>query len=135
SHILNMNQYNETVNYDALFVPVQLIDKYRGFAENGRLLPVVYSINPDTLLSIVDRDGLETIAVVTTEEQSIPKIINELKVNLQFEGSFVAGATYMKSLPNFVREADLILYTSPNASFVEKKIPERKRIKLEYKIS
>ncbi|HET6528616.1 MAG TPA: GntR family transcriptional regulator, partial [Balneolaceae bacterium] len=135
SRVLNANQYNETVKYDALFVPVQLINKFRSFAEKGRLLPIVYNINPDTLLSIVDRAGIETIGLVTAEDETISKIINELKVNLQFGGSFVAGASYGKSLPLFVREADLILYTSQSARLVEKKIPERKRIKLEYQIS
>lgn len=135
SRVLNVNQYNETVNYDALFVPIQLINKFRSFAEKGRLLPVVYSINPDTLLSIVDRAAIETIGLVTAEDQSISKIIDELKVSMKFGGSFVAGATYGESLPLFVRETDLILYTSQSAKLVEQKIPDRRRIKLEYKIS
>ncbi|GAA5521790.1 GntR family transcriptional regulator [Aliifodinibius salicampi] len=135
SRVLNANQYNETVKYDALFVPVQLVNKFREFAEKGRLLPVVYSIDPDTLLSIVDRAAIETIGLVTAEDQTIPKVIDELKVSIKFGGSFVAGATYGKSLPLFVRETDLILYTSQSANLVEQKIPERKRIKLEYRIS
>ncbi len=135
SRVLNANQYNETVKYDALFVPVQLVNKFREFAEKGRLLPVVYSIDPDTLLSIVDRAAIETIGLVTAEDQTIPKVIDELKVSIKFGGSFVAGATYGKSLPLFVRETDLILYTSQSAKLVEQKIPERKRIKLEYRIS
>jgi DNA-binding transcriptional regulator YhcF (GntR family) len=135
SRVLNANQYNETVKYDALFVPVQLVNKFREFAEKGRLLPVVYSIEPDTLLSIVDRAAIETIGLVTAEDQTIPKVIDELKVSIKFGGSFVAGATYGKSLPLFVRETDLILYTSQSAKLVEQKIPERKRIKLEYRIS
>lgn len=135
SRVLNANQYNKTVNYDALFVPIQLVNKFRDFAEKGRLLPIVYSINPDTLLSIVDRAAIETIGLVTAEDQTIPKIINELKVSIKFGGSFVAGATYGKSLPLFVREADLILYTAQSAKLVEQKIPGRRRIKLEYQIS
>lgn len=135
SRVLNANQYNKTVNYDALFVPIQLVNKFREYAEKGRLLPIVYSINPDTLLSIVDRAAIETIGLVTAEDQTIPKIINELKVSIQFGGSFVAGATYGKSLPLFVREADLILYTAQSAKLVEQKIPDRRRIKLEYQIS
>ncbi len=79
SRVLNANQYNETVKYDALFVPVQLVNKFREFAEKGRLLPVVYSIDPDTLLSIVDRAAIETIGLVTAEDQTIPKVIDELK--------------------------------------------------------
>lgn len=135
SRVLNDDQYNETVKYDALFVPIQLVNKFRGFAEKGRLLPIVYSIDPDTLLSIVDRAAIETIGLVTAEDETIPKIIDELKVSIKFGGSFVAGATYGKSLPLFVRETDLILYTAQSARLVEEKIPERKRIKLEYQIS
>jgi hypothetical protein len=135
SSVVNANQYNETVKYDALFVPVQLVNKFRDFAEKGRLLPVVYNIDPDTLLSIVDRAAIDTIGLVTAEDQTIPKLIDELKVSVQFGGSFVAGATYGESLPLFVRETDLILYTSQSAKLVEQKIPERRRIKLQYKIS
>lgn len=135
SRVLNANQYNKTVNYDALFVPIQLVNKFREYAEKGRLLPIVYSINPDTLLSVVDRAAIETIGLVTSDDQTIPKIIDELKVSIKFGGSFVAGATYGKSLPLFVREADLILYTAQSAKLVEQKIPERRRIKLEYQIS
>lgn len=135
SKILNTNQYNETVKYDALFVPIQLVNKFRDFAEKGRLLPIVYSIDPDTLLSIVDRAAIDTIGLVTADDKTIPKIIDELKVSIKFGGSFVAGATYGESLPLFVRETDLILYTSQSAKLVEKKIPERRRTKLEYRIS
>lgn len=135
SEVLNVNQYNETVKFDALFVPIQLVNKFRDFSEKGRLLPVVYSINPDTLLSIVDRAAIDTIGLVTGDDKTIPKIIDELKVSIKFGGSFVAGATYGESLPLFVREADLILYTPQSANLVEKKIPERRRIKLEYQLS
>ncbi|WP_138431809.1 GntR family transcriptional regulator [Fodinibius saliphilus] len=135
SRILKSNQYNETVKYDALFVPIQLLNKFRDFSEKGRLLPIVYSIDPDTLLSLVDRAAIDTIGLVTAEDQTIPQIIDELKVSINFSGSFVAGATYGESLPLFVRETDLILYTSQSAKLVEKKIPERRRIQLEYRIS
>ncbi|MDZ7716868.1 MAG: GntR family transcriptional regulator [Balneolaceae bacterium] len=135
SKVLKSNEYNKTVNYDALFVPIQLVNKFRDFAEMGRLLPVVFSFKPDTLLSIVDRAALETIGLVTAEDETISKIINPLKTSISFEGSFVAGATYGESLPLFVRNTDLILYTSESAKLVENKIPERRRIKLEYEIS
>lgn len=135
SRVLNANQYNETVKYDALFVPIQLVNKFRSFAEKGRLLPIVYSINPNTLLSIVDRAAIDTIGLVTADDETIPIIINELKISIKFSGSFVAGATYGESLPLFVREADLVLYTSESAQLVEQKIPERRRTKLDYQIS
>lgn len=135
STVLNENQYNKTVQYDALFVPIQLISKFRDFAETGRLLPVVFGFHADTLLSIVDRAGIETMGLVAAEEKTIPKIINHLKSTINFEGSFVAGATYGKSLPLFVRDTDLILYTSECEKLVEQKIPERRRLKIEYAIS
>jgi hypothetical protein len=135
STVLNVNEYNKTVNYDALFVPIQLVNKFRDFARTGRLLPVVFAFKADTLLSIVDRAAIETIGLVTAEETSIPKIINPLKMSINFEGSFVAGATYGESLPLFVRNTDLILYTSESSRLVEDKIPERRRIRLEYEIS
>jgi len=135
STILTSDQYNETVKYDALFVPAHLVNKFRDFAETGRLLPIVYGFDPDVILSIVDRAAIETIGLVAAEEKTISSIINQLKLNIQFEGSFVAGATYGKSLPLFVRNTDLILYTPDSANLVEQKIPEKRRIKLEYQIS
>ena len=135
SDTLMPGQYNQTVKYDALFVPVQLINNFRAFAEKGRLLPIVYNIAPDTLLSLVDRAAIETLGLVTVEDDTIPKIINSLKANINFGGSFVAGATHGKSLPLFVRDTDLIIYTSQSAKLVEEKIPERRRIQLKYQIS
>jgi hypothetical protein len=71
---------------------------------------------------------------VTAQEDSIPKIINELKPTLAFDGSFVAGSIYGKSLPLFVRDTDLILYTPESARLVEQKIPEKNRLKLAYRL-
>lgn len=135
SKVLMSSQYNETVKYDALFVPAHLVNRFREFSETGRLLPIVYGFDPDVILSIVDRAAIETIGLVTSEEETIPNIINQLKLNIQFEGSFLAGATYGKSLPLFVRTTDLILYTPDAANLVEQKIPEKRRIKLDYQIS
>src|SRR5699024_4495028 len=104
SKVLKPGQYNETVKYDALFVPVQLVNDFRDFAKDGRLLPIIFHIDADTLLSIVDQAALDTIGLVTAQEQTIPKLINALKTNINFEGSFVAGATSNKTLPMFVRE-------------------------------
>jgi GntR family transcriptional regulator len=135
SSTLRANDYDEAVNYDALFVPIYLMKEFRNLGESIRILPVVFHYDADVLLSIIDRAGIEAIGLVTAEEDSIPKIINELKTLIRFEGSFVAGATYGKSLPLFVRNTDLIVYTPASARLVESKIPEKNRIKLEYIIS
>lgn len=135
SSVLTDQQYGEAINYDALFVPIQLVNKFRNFMETGRLLPIVYGFDPNILLSVVDRAAIETIGLVTAEEKTISKIISELKLSIQFTGSFVAGTAYGKSLPLFVRDTDLIIYTPDSANLVEQKIAEKNRIKLEYQIS
>jgi len=127
--------YDELVRYDALFVPIHLVSEFRSLSSTIRLLPVVFHYDADVLLSIVDRSGIEAIGLVTAEEESISKIIDELKTLMNFEGAFVAGATYGKSLPLFVRNTDLIVYTPASARLVEQKVPEMKRVKLEYIIS
>jgi GntR family transcriptional regulator len=135
SDTLISDDYDEAVNYDALFVPIHLMSNFRSLADSIRILPVVFHYDADVLLSIVDRAAIEAIGLVTAEEDTIPKIINELKSIMKFEGAFVAGATYGKSLPLFVRNTDLIVYTPGSARLVEAKVPERNRIKLEYIIS
>lgn len=132
---LKSGDYDEAVNYDALFVPIHLMNEFRNLSDTLRILPVVFHYDADVLLSIIDRAGIEAIGLVTAEEDTIPKIINELKNLMRFEGAFVAGATYGKSLPLFVRNTDLIVYTPASARLVEAKIPEKNRIKLEYIIS
>lgn len=132
---LKTGNYDEAINYDALFVPIHLVNEFRNLSDSIRIMPVVFHYDADVLLSIMDRAGIEAIGLVTAEEDSIPKIISELKSLMKFEGAFVAGATYGKSLPLFVRNTDLIVYTPASARLVEAKIPEKNRIKLEYIIS
>ncbi len=135
SSVLKASDYDDLVNYDALFVPIYLVNEFRNSSDSIRLLPVVFHYDADVLLSIIDRAGIEAIGLVTAEEDTIPKIIDELKTLIKFEGAFVAGATYGKSLPLFVRNTDLIVYTPASARLVEEKISEKNRIKLEYIIS
>lgn len=135
SDLLPADDYDEAVNYDALFVPIHLIGSFRSLGDSIRIMPVVFHYDADVLLSIVDRAGIEAIGLVTAEEGTISKIISELKSIMKFEGAFVAGATYGKSLPLFVRNTDLIVYTPASAKLVEEKVPEKKRIKLQYIIS
>ncbi len=135
SSVIKASEYDDLVRYDALFVPIYLVKEFRNLSDAIRLLPVVFHYDADVLLSIIDRSGIEAIGLVTAEEDTIPKIIDELKTLIKFEGAFVAGATYGKSLPLFVRNTDLIVYTPASARLVEAKVPEKSRIKLEYIIS
>ena len=135
SKVIDINQYESAAQYDALFVPAKYAHKFRSLSESIMIIPIIYSYDPDVVLSIVDRFAIQTIGLVTMDEESIPKIINELKPVIPFEGSFVAGSIYGKSLPLFVRDTDLILYTPDSARLVEQKVPEKNRIKLEYRLA
>lgn len=135
SDVINVDEYEKAAKYDALFVPIHLVNKFRSLRESLLILPIVYDLDPDILLSIVDRAAIDTIGLVTGTEEAIPKIIDELKRSIHFEGSFVAGTIYGKSLPLFVRDSDLVLYTPESARLVEQKVPEKSRIQLEYLLS
>jgi DNA-binding transcriptional regulator YhcF (GntR family) len=135
SKVIDINQYESAATYDALFVPIRFVHKFRSLSESIMIIPIIYNYDPEVLLSVVDQFGIQTIGLVTSNEESIPKIINELKNSIPFEGSFVAGSIYGKSLPLFVRETDLILYTPDSAKLVEQKVPAKNRIRLEYKLS
>lgn len=135
SDALSISDYNKALSYDALFIPIQIVSEFHDIKDRIRIMPVVYHYDVDVLISIVARAALDAIGLVTAEEDSIPKIINQLKNTINFSGSFVAGATYGKSLPLFVRNTDLVVYTPACARLVEQKVPEKKRLKLEYILS
>lgn len=130
-----VSDYDRAISYDALFIPIQLMNQFRNIEHSVRIMPVIYQYDPDLLLSIIERSAIDAIGLVTAEEASISKIINQLKASIRFEGSFVAGATYGKSLPLFVKNTDLIVYTPGCARLIEQKVPEKKRLKLEYVLS
>ncbi|HLR90148.1 MAG TPA: GntR family transcriptional regulator [Balneolaceae bacterium] len=132
---LQLSDFKEALTFDALFVPIRLVNEFHGYTDSLRILPVVFHYDADVLLSLVDRSGIEAIGLVTAEEETIPIIINELKFLMKFEGAFVAGATYGRSLPLFVRNTDLVVYTPASARLVESKVPEKNRIKLRYILS
>lgn len=135
SRVIEVTEYQNAAKYDALFVPVKYVHQFKSLSETIMIIPIVYGYDPDVLLSVVDLFGIQSIGLVTSQEDSISRIITEIRPTLPFEGSIVAGCIYGKSLPLFVRETDLILYTPDSARLVEQKVPEKKRIKLEYKLS
>ncbi|MEX0778934.1 MAG: GntR family transcriptional regulator [Balneolales bacterium] len=132
STVITIDQMNKAVNYDALFVPIQYFRSFRENTEDILLLPIFYNIDSDLLLSVIERQDIQTIGVVTAEEETIPYLIDELKLNLKFQGSIMAGSTYGNSLPLLVREVDVVIYTPACASLIEKQIPENKRLRMEY---
>ncbi|MEX0679781.1 MAG: GntR family transcriptional regulator, partial [Balneolales bacterium] len=119
---------------DALFVPLQLMRNFREDSDNMLLLPMVYHLTSDMLISLVERSAISTLGVVAREERTLSVLIDELKLSLKFPGSILAGAVYGKSLPLFVREVDMVLYPPSVASLVERQIPDKRRMKLRYSI-
>ena len=133
---LTIDQSEKAVNYDALFVPIAFYQLFKAeVSEDILLIPIIYRFDSNLLLSIVERGHLEAIGLVTQEEESIQVLVDELKLSLKFSGSFIAGAIYGKSLPLFVRTSELILYTPAGASLVEKQLPEKRRLLLQYEIA
>lgn len=136
SSTLTIDEIDKTVNYDALFVPVSYFRRFRNeINEDIVMIPIIYSFDPEFLINIIEKQGIETVGLVTQEEDTIPIIIEELKLSLKFSGSIIAGSVYGKSMPLFVREVDLIIYTPGSASLAEKQLPDKKRLALDYVIS
>lgn len=136
SSILTIDEIEKTINYDALFVPIPYYRRVRDeVSEDILIIPIIYSFVPETMISIAEWQGLETIGLVTGQEETIPIIIEELKLSLKFPGSIIAGSIYGKSVPLFVREVDLVLYTPESAPLVERQLPDKKRLALNYEIS
>ena len=135
SKTLQTTKLTPPVSYDAVFVPVHLYHKIARQTNVRELIPIIYDLHPNLILGILDHSALETLGLITTENDTISHLVKLLKERLQFEGSFLAGTTSGKTLPHLVNRADLILYTPGATRMVAKKIPDKKRLKIEFAIS
>lgn len=136
SKIITITETDKAVNFDALFVPLPYVRQFKSDSESGALiLPVVYMLDASVLVSIIDRSAVQTLGLLTREQASIPILSAELKQSLQFPGSIVAGSTDGRFLPPFIKDVDLLLYTPDCSTLVERSIPERNRLLLQYQIS
>jgi len=135
SETVTIHEETRFANFDALFVPVSHIRTLRMDHDEMLAIPVLYSPDPEFILTLADHPILEGIGIVTTEESSIPVIIEELKISLRYQGTIMAGTIYGKSLPLFVRDVDMIIYTPAAASLVERLVPEKRRLAYRYVIA
>jgi DNA-binding transcriptional regulator YhcF (GntR family) len=136
SKTITITESDKSVNFDALFVPLPYVRQFKNDSESGALiLPVVYMIDATVLVSIVDRSAVQTLGLLTREQASLPILSAELKQLLQFPGAIVAGSTDGRFLPPFIKDVDLLLYTPDCATLVERYIPERNRLLIQYQIS
>jgi GntR family transcriptional regulator len=125
----------DVLEYDALFVPTHLYGKYRALEDEVKVVPVLFTFDLDVIIALSERHATETIGLVASEDATIPLLMESLRSSVQIPGSFVAGATYGRSLPLFVRNTDLILYTAGSAKLIEPKVPESSRLQLTYSLS
>jgi GntR family transcriptional regulator len=136
SKVITITETDKAVNYDALFVPLPYVRQFKSDSESGALiLPLVYMIDASVLVSIIDRSAVQTLGLLTRDQNSVTPLSAELKQLLQFPGTIVAGSTDGRFLPPFIKDIDLLLYTPDCASLVERTIPERNRLLLQYQIS
>jgi hypothetical protein len=136
SKVITITESDKAVNFDALFVPLPYVRQFKNDSESGALiLPVVYMIDATVLVSIIDRSAVQTLGLLTREQASVPILSSELKQLLQFPGTIVAGSTDGRFLPPFIKDVDLLLYTPDCAQLVERTIPERSRLLIQYQIS
>lgn len=136
SKIITITESDKAVNFDALFVPLPYVRQFKSDSESGALiLPVVYMIDATVLVSIIDRSAVQTLGLLTREQASVPILSAELKQLLQFPGSIIAGSTDGRFLPPFIKDVDLLLYTPDCATLVERTIPDRNRLLIQYQIS
>lgn len=135
SKVITITETDKAVNYDALFVPIPYVRQFKSDSDSGLILPVVYMLDASVLVSIVDRSAVQTLGVLTRDQNSVSILSSELKQLLQFTGTILAGSTDGRFLPPFIKEIDLLLYTPECATLVERTIPERSRLLLQYQIS
>lgn len=135
SKVLTIMETEKAVNFDALFVPLPYVRQFKSESDSALVLPVVYMLDASLLVSIVDRSAVQTLGILTREQASVSVLSNELKQMLLFSGTILAGTTDGRFLPPFVKEVDLLLYTPECAQLVERTIPERNRLLLQYQIS
>lgn len=135
SKVITITETDKAVNYDALFVPIPYVRQFKSDSDSGLILPVVFMLDASVLVSIVDRSAVQTIGLLTRDQNSVSILSSELKQLLQFTGTILAGSTDGRFLPPFIKEIDLLLYTPECAALVERTIPERSRLLLQYQIS
>ena len=135
SKVITITEMDKAVNYDALFIPLPYVRQFKSDSDSGLILPVVYMLDASVLVSIIDRSAVQTLGLLTREQNSVPILSAELKQLLQFPGSILAGTTDGRFLPPFIKDVDLLLYTPDCAQLVERTIPERNRLLIQYQIS
>ncbi|TNE73057.1 GntR family transcriptional regulator [bacterium] len=135
SESISWNNANALVDYDALFVPIAYLQHFQTDVEDILIIPVVYQYEAQFLIDLSSKYGISSVGLVTSKEETIPFLLDEIKSALKLQSSIIAGAIYGKSLPLFVRDVDFVIYPPYSAQLVERQMPEKKRITLEYTIA
>jgi len=127
--------YVKTVNYDALFVPLPFYNNFTSESGETTLIPVVYSLSYDMLLSVIERTNITSAGLISMEKKTLDIVSAELKQALALDLEIETGIVEGRSLPSFVHQVDMVFYTDSCARVAEHQLPERRRRKVAYELS
>lgn len=135
SHILTTADTDRAVQYDALFLPIRHLRGFKDGIDSIPLIPVVYGFDAGVLMTVVERSAVRSLGLIASDAASIPVLTQELQQALGYDGTILAGLASGRTLPAFVKDVDLVLYTFETKGQVENALPEHSRLLLQYQLS
>lgn len=135
SRVLTLNDIERVAGFDALFVPMEHLSLFRSAYEDVQLIPLIFHFKPEILMEIMEYSNTSTFSLVCRDPQTAPILLQELKKEIPLPTSIVAGSIENRRIPYHLRDVDKLLYTSECAGLVEKLVPERNRLKLQFDIA
>ncbi|MCC5933280.1 MAG: GntR family transcriptional regulator [Candidatus Cyclonatronum sp.] len=123
------------VNFDAILVPLRYYHGFASESDDARIIPIVFGLSYDLMLSVAERAGLQSVVLLAMEAESLPFLEEELSQILRAEVKPDAYKLEKRSLPGAAYKADLVFYTPGCARVAEAALPERKRRLLSYELN
>ncbi|MCH8558361.1 MAG: GntR family transcriptional regulator [Balneolia bacterium] len=135
SNTMLPGDFEKSVNYDALFVPLPYYNNFVSEAGETKLIPIFYSLGYEMLLSVVERATIGKVGLIAVEKRSLDILERELRQALATDIDIETGIVDGRSLPSMVHQVDLVFYTDSCARVAENQLTERRRRKLTYELS
>lgn len=123
------------INFDAILLPLRFYHDFASESDDARIIPVIYNLSYDLLLTLAERAGLRSVVLLAMETDSLPQLEEELSTVLRSDIKPECFRLEKRSLPGAAYKADLVFYTPACARTVEPAIPERKRRMLTYELN
>ncbi|AXJ00410.1 DNA-binding transcriptional regulator YhcF, GntR family [Cyclonatronum proteinivorum] len=123
------------VQYDALLTPIHFYSNFLSESDEARVIPFIYSLNYELIVSLAERTGLETAVLLAREQESLPHLESQIRSAFHSALKFESFKIESRSLPSLAYKADIVLYTPGCARAVEAAIPDRKRKVITYEMN